>query len=113
MRKSRTIEQPYLECDGCQYLMSEDDPRIEVTVPFDFPWKELQSDPIAMLTFHFHALGQRHDCFRYWAHDPHNMKRSLKEHGLDDNQIDDFMSLMLYRQQNGFGPGVARAKEKV
>lgn len=112
MKKTKTVEQTILECDGCQYLMSEKDPRIEVTVPFDFPWKELRSDPIETLTFHFHALGNRHDCFRYWAHDPHNMRRSLRERELDADQIEDFMSLMLYRD-GSFGPGVARPKDKV
>jgi len=110
MRKEATVTKEYLECDGCQYGMAEKDPRIEITVPYDFEWEALRSDPPETLMFHFHAVQTRHDCFRYWAHSPHVMKRSLRERGLDAEQIDDFMSLMLYRE--GLGPGIERPKEK-
>ena len=113
MRKTATIEKEYIECDGCLYGMAEEDPRVEVTVPFDFAWEALRSNPPETLTFHFHALQQRHDCFRYWAHNPTIMKRSLKARELDEEQIDDFLSLMLYRKESGFGPGLAREKVKV
>ena len=112
MQKTRTVEQKYLECDGCQYLLGQSSPPIVVTVPFDFAWMEIREDPPRELEFHFHTLSSRHDCFRYWAHNPHNMERSLRERGLNDDEIDAFMSLMLYRRDN-FAPGVERPKKTV
>lgn len=110
MKKERTVTQEYLTCDGCLYLMAEKDPRIEVTVPFDYPLEFLRDGGV--LTFHFHALTYRHDCFRYWAHSPDVMRRSVRERGLDKEQIDDFLSLMLYRE-DPIHPGIERPKEKV
>lgn len=111
MRKTVQVEKEQLSCDGCQYLMNESDARIEVSVPFDFILEELRADQPDTLDFHFHALGHRHDCFRYWAHGTDIMKRSLRERGLDDEQIDDFLSLMLYREHS-WSPGIDRPKAK-
>ena len=113
MMKKKTIEQEYLECDGCGYVMGKEDPRIEVSVPFDFPWEWLRDlkDP-GVLTFHFHALRQRHDCFRYWAHNPRIMEQSLKDRELDNEQREEFLSLMLYRAEgNLYSPGIPRENQ--
>lgn len=107
MEKTKTVEQTYIECDGCQYLIGKETPVVKVTVPFDFDWMELRDG--GELEFHFHALRNRHDCFRYWAHNPRNMERSLRERGLNDEQVDAFMELMLYRRDS-FSPGVERPK---
>lgn len=104
MEKQRTLTEKYLECDGCQYLMGES-PMIVVSVPFDFPFDFARDG--STLEFHFHALAHRHDCFRYWAHNVGVMERSLKERKLNEEQIDDFMSMMLYREHS-FQPGIAR-----
>jgi hypothetical protein len=107
VKKKRTVTKEYMECDGCKYLMGEG-PMITVSVPFDYPWEYLRDD--RQLEFHFHALQQRHDCFRYWAHNPRIMRDSLKDRELDNEEIDEFMSLMLYRERIG-GPGVEREKK--
>jgi len=88
--------------------MGDEPPRITVTVPFDYPWEFLRDGHA--LEFHFHAIKQRHDCFRYWAHNPGIMRDSLKTRDLDEEQIDEFMSLMLYRH-NSWGPGIEREKK--
>lgn len=111
MKKQRTVTQQYLECDGCQYLMAEKDPMIVVSVPFDFPFEWLRGEKGGTLDFHFHALKHRHDCFRYWAHNPRIMRDSLKARELDSEQADEFMELMLYRQ-NSFAPGIEKEKAK-
>jgi len=105
MKKERTRTEEYVECDGCKYIMG-DGPMIVVSVPFDYPWEFLRVNNEA-LEFHFHALQQRHDCFRYWAHNPGVMRDSLKARELDSEQIDEFMSMMLYRQNN-YSPGIER-----
>lgn len=109
MEKIRTIEQTYLECDGCQYLIGGTSPPVVVTVPFDYEWMELREG--RTLEFHFHTLHNRHDCFRYWAHNPRVMIRSLEERGLNEQEIDEFMGLMLYREDK-FRPGIDRPEEK-
>lgn len=107
MNKERTVTQKYMECDGCKYVMGES-PHITVAVPFDYPLEFLRDD--GTLEFHFHALTNRHDCFRYWAHNPRIMSESLTARGLDEEQIDEFTSMMLYRQ-NTFSPGIEREKK--
>jgi hypothetical protein len=111
LKKTKTIEKEYLECDGCKYLMNENDPMVVVSVPFDFPFEWLRGPKAETLDFHFHALGHRHDCFRYWAHNPEVMRDSLKARDLDNEQAEEFMALMLYRQ-NSFSPGIAREPAK-
>lgn len=106
MDKERTVTQKYRECDGCKYTMGSD-PMIVVSVPFDYPLDFLREIDPGTLEFHFHALANRHDCFRYWAHNPRIMKESLVARELDEEQIDEFMSMMLYRNSS-FEPGVAR-----
>lgn len=108
MKKERTKTEEYIECDGCQYVMGKG-PMIVVSVPFDFPFDFLQDD--GKLEFHFHAIEQRHDCFRYWAHSPQVMRQSLKNRSLDEDQIDAFMELMLYRQHS-WSPGIEREPKK-
>lgn len=115
MKKERTLTQEYLECDGCKYVMGSDAPLVTVTVPFDYPMKFLRADRALVradrtLEFHFHAIQARHDCFRYWAHNPQVMRDSLIARGLDEEQIDDFMAMMLYRQ-NSYSPGIEREKK--
>lgn len=105
MHRTKTVEQQYLECDGCKYILGKDDPRITVSVPFDYPLDFLQDDRTE--EFHFHAIKQRHDCFRYWAHNPEIMRDSLKARGLSEEQMDEFMSLMLYRSKS-WEPGISR-----
>lgn len=100
------------ECDGCQYGMRdpEERPCIVVSVPMEY-------DGGDRLTFHFHGVqddGYR-DCFRYWAHNPDVMERSLRARGLDETDRDEFMYLMLYkRERDGkvdtFSPGVPRKR---
>lgn len=111
MHRTKTVEQHYLSCDGCKYLMGKDELKIVVTVPFDYPFEFMRSDDVEELEFHFHALKNRHDCFRYWAHNPRIMRDSLTDRGFDEEQIEDFMSLMLYREGT-WSPGVERPKEK-
>ena len=101
MDKQRTVVQDYRTCDGCDYMMGDKHPPIVVTVP---PGGLV----FAELVFHFHALTNRHDCFRYWAHNPSIMRKSLAERELDDQQIDEFMSMMLYREGQ-YAPGIPRA----
>jgi hypothetical protein len=83
---------------------------VTVSVPFDYPVEWLRGDPVSTLEFHFHAMTNRHDCFRYWAHKPSVMRASLKTRELDEEQIDDFMSMMLYRQDS-WSPGIEREKK--
>lgn len=109
MNRERTVTQKYMECDGCKYTMG-DGPMITVTVPFDYPWEFLREDEPGTLDFHFHALTHRHDCFRYWAHNPGIMEDSLRARELDNEQRDEFMSMMLYRQSS-FSPGLERGKK--
>jgi hypothetical protein len=96
-----TITRDATSCDGCEYLIGSDVPTIVVTVRGE--------------QFDFHDGGQgqaeRHDCFRYWAHGPNIMKRSLLERGWNEEAIDEFLSLMLYRK-DGLSPGVTRPKAK-
>jgi hypothetical protein len=87
--------------------MGKDDPKIVITVPFDYPFEFMRGDDYEEIEFHFHALKHRHDCFRYWAHNPRVMRDSLTDRSFNEEQIDDFMSLMLYRQ-SAFSPGIAR-----
>lgn len=95
-----TVTKDALLCDGCDYLISTGVPIITVAVRNEL--------------FHFHDGGvgdaERHDCFRYWAHGPNIMERSLKQRKYDQDQIDEFLSLMLYRREGTFsqGPGVPR-----
>jgi hypothetical protein len=105
MEKERTLTQKYLECDGCKYVMGSDDPMIVVSVPFDYPWEFLRDD--RNLEFHFHAIRQRHDCFRYWAHNPRIMRESLEARKLNEDQIDEFMMMMLYREHS-WQPGITK-----
>lgn len=107
MRKQVMVEKTQFTCDGCQYLMSQAqvDDGIKVVVPFDYSWMELREE--RELEFHFHTLSNRHDCFRYWAHNPDVMTRSLRDRKLDDEEIDQFLSLMLYRKHS-WSPGLAR-----
>jgi hypothetical protein len=110
MNKERTVTQKYVECDGCKYVMGNG-PMITVSVPFDFPFEWLRGAKGETLDFHFHAIQARHDCFRYWAHNPGVMRDSLRARELDNEQIDEFMSLMLYRQ-NSYSPGIEKPKVK-
>lgn len=84
-------------CDGCDYIIPYSVPKVLVTARGE--------------EFHFHDGGEgaaeRHDCFRYWAHNPRIMERSLKARDWDADTIDEFMSLMLYRA-NTHSPGIAR-----
>ena len=107
MKKEKSVTQQYVECDGCKYVMGEDAPMIVVSVPFDYPWEFMRDN--RQLEFHFHAIKQRHDCFRYWAHNPGIMRDSLKTRELDNEEIDEFMSLMLYREHS-WGPGIEQKK---
>ena len=111
MHRERNVTQEYIECDGCKYVLgSRTGPMIVVRVPHDYPWEALREDEPAALEFHFHALAHRHDCFRYWAHNPSIMRDSLTARGFDEEQIDEFMSLMLYREST-FAPGIEREKK--
>jgi len=94
-----TVTRPAVLCDGCEYLIDYRVPTITVVVRGE--------------QFDFHDGGEgaaeRHDCFRYWAHNPRIMQRSLKNREWDDERIDEFMALMLYREVNSTGsPGIAR-----
>jgi hypothetical protein len=109
-----------LVCDGCDYIIGltteerNDSIRVEErTMTLRMPW---DTDPIkkedwVWLEFHFHSpvhMQSRRDCFRYWAHNPRIMKRSLEYRELPEDEIDEFMSVMLYRD-NKHGPGIERA----
>lgn len=97
MDKQRSVVEKYRQCDGCQYLVGKDSPVITVSVPLDH----------GEFLFHFHTLANRHDCFRYWAHSPRIMQKSLQERSFTDEMIDEFLELMLYREDT-FHPGIAR-----
>lgn len=98
-----------LDCDGCDYTIAAAKEGGAVRVEKDasvlrVPW------PGSDLEFHFHSPKvSRNDCFRYWAHNPRIMRRSLERRSLSEAVIDDFLSAMLYRD-NPSGPGVAREK---
>jgi len=96
-----TVTRRAIECDGCEYLIGSGVQTITLMVRDE--------------QFDFHDGGEgdaeRHDCFRYWAHSPETMKRSLRNRGWGDERIDEFMSLMLYRADS-WGPGIARPKKE-
>jgi hypothetical protein len=86
-------------CDGCGYIIPGGERQITLTVR-----KEV---------FDFcdggEGAAEKHDCFRYWAHGPRIMRRSLEERDWDDERIEEFLSLMLYRGEGWLGgPGVPR-----
>ena len=120
MRKQISVPKTQITCDGCDYIMSDPSrvPCITVTVPFE--WDD-GKETFDTLTFEFHALQgagtserrstDRHDCFRYWAHNPDVMRRSLLERGLVESEIDEFMGIMLYKSSS-FSPGIARPEPK-
>ena len=108
MKKTRMRSEEYLECDGCGYLMVSGKPMVVLSVPFDVGMAvEAEGRDWATVDFHFHVLAQRHDCFRYWAHNPRIMRNSLIEREFADDEIDDFMELMLYREHS-YSPGIER-----
>lgn len=110
MLKTRDVTEQYMVCDGCGYLMNAKKPMIVVDVPFDVAIAvELEGRDWESVSFHFHTLANRHDCFRYWAHNPAIMENSLKERGFYEEEIADFMELMLYRK-NPFSPGIEKVK---
>ena len=90
-------------CDGCEYLIGTAKNTIVLNVRGEL--------------FHFHdgtPPTDRRDCFRYWAHGPRIMERSLREREWDDEKVDEFLSQMLYRKDNSsFSPGVPRPEKKV
>jgi hypothetical protein len=125
MNKERMEAHKWIECDGCQYAIGRtsreaanglrlDRIHMTVSIPVDLV-------PENDLTFHFHVANDEarpddtrglRDCFRYWAHNPSIMKRSLKERGMDDDDIDTFMSQFLYRTgTSSLSPGVEREKQ--
>ena len=93
-----TVTSKAIQCDGCEYLVGRSVPLVRVLAR---GWE-----------FDFHDGGEgaaeRHDCFRYWAHNPHVMQRSLKARGLNEDEIDEFMAVMLYRKEGTSGPGIPR-----
>lgn len=97
-----TVTRNAIQCDGCEYLIGAGVQTITLTQ--------------AEETFDFHDGGEgaaeRHDCFRYWAHNPDIMRRSLRNREWPEADIEDFMSLMLYRSESsagwGHGPGIPR-----
>lgn len=99
-----TVSHPAVQCDGCEYIIGQKVPTVRVIARGE--------------QFDFHDGGEgaaeRHDCFRYWAHGPHIMRRSLENRDWDCEQIDEFMSLMLYRGKGAYpGPGLPREPAKV
>lgn len=115
MKREAETKVYIVECDGCDYVLArrnrerELEPALAnsilVSVPWDWPWPaEIRSGN--KLDFHFHADG---DCFRYWAHSPYVMKKSLEKRGLDEAQVGEFMRLMLYRSDHR-SPGIEQKK---
>lgn len=96
-----TITRPAVSCDGCEYLISAGVQTTTLVVRGE--------------QFDFHDGGtgtaERHDCFRYWAHNPRIMRRSLEERDWGEERIDEFLSLMLYRE-GSLGPGLPREPVK-
>lgn len=93
-----TITRDAICCDGCDYIIENGVRTIALVVREEM--------------FDFHDGGQgnaeRHDCFRFWAHNPDIMKRSLGARDWDEDRIEEFMSLMLYRSSTPGSPGMAR-----
>lgn len=93
-----TVTRDAICCDGCGYLIGSNVQTIALVVREEM--------------FDFHDGGQgaaeRHDCFRYWAHNPDIMEGSLKDRGWAREKIDEFMSLMLYRSGSPGSPGIPR-----
>lgn len=106
MKAQVQVTKTQYTCDGCDYLMTEEQVKhgVRVNVPL-----RTNDDPDRELEFHFHTLTNRHDCFRYWAHNPRIMTRSLKARDLDEEEVDTFLSLMLYRGDGAWpSPGIER-----
>lgn len=121
MKREKMAPKRWVECDGCQYQIgltrAERDEGADIesrTTVLRVPTEhgDGPSEDDGFLEFHFHGPnGSRHDCFRYWANSPDVMKRSLKERGWEEEQIDKFMATHLYRPEGQtFGPGMTRPK---
>jgi hypothetical protein len=95
-----TVTETAIQCDGCEYLVGKNVETITVVVRGEI--------------FDFHDGGkgaaERHDCFRYWAHGPRIMRRSLENRGWPEERVEEFLSLMLYREEGGpwESPGIPR-----
>lgn len=111
MRREEPAVRKWVECDGCGYVIGVTreasldgaEPEDNMTV-LTVPWDTDPADRAEWVTleFHFHApSGYRRDCFRYWAKSTHTMRASLKERGLEDEEIDEFLATHLYREKVG------------
>lgn len=120
MIKTKNETKEYYICDGCFYMigLSTEERNAgttveEITMTINIPW-DVEGDSFE---FHFHSPGTRgiggwRDCFRYWAHNPEIMKISLKERETSEDEIDEFMTQMLYRSR-AHSPGIDRPKVNV
>jgi hypothetical protein len=109
MKTEQVVPRTVYECDGCQYVLgltteekAEGKEVLDTAAILTIPWGGQK------LEFHFHAVPHRNDCFRYWAHDPQVMHRSLEDRDFTDEDIDSFMAMFLYRKHS-HSPGIARA----
>lgn len=119
MNKTRVETVKYKTCDGCEYVISlsateqEAGVKIESTITtLRIPWEpfEIEENGGVFIEFHFHGPeSNRRDCFRYWAHSTHIMRRSLTKRDFNAAEIDEFMSTHLYRDPKYSGsPGLTR-----
>lgn len=114
MRTTETVPKEVLTCDGCDYLIGltqeeYNDGRIieEVIATLIIPWEAAINE---ILEFHFHVVPHRQDCFRYWAHNPRIMRRSLKARSMQEDEINKFMEIFIYRSENwNSAPGITRS----
>jgi hypothetical protein len=112
MKTEQVVPQTVYECDGCAYVLvltTEEKAAgkevLDTAAILTIPWGGQK------LEFHFHVVRARNDCFRYWAHNPQVMKRSLEDRDLTDDDIESFMATFLYRSHS-HEPGVARVRQE-
>lgn len=111
MRSTVMEEREVLTCDGCDYILGLTTEEKEAGVDVEdtiakltIPWKG------KVLEFLFHIAAHRHDCFRYWAHNPGIMKKSLADRDFIPSEVDEFMSTFLYREHS-HEPGITRSEK--
>jgi hypothetical protein len=90
MNRSRMKEEKWFDCDGCGYALSGS------IMTLDTAFHDYDENNTSV--FHFHRPSKEHDCFRHWAHNLYVMKRSLQQRKWHEEEIDEFLLCMLYRE---------------
>lgn len=110
------------DCDGCDYIIGppgkvlDDGSTIDchvtvLRIPTTHEHGAADGED-GFLEFHFHGpAGRSSDCFRYWAHSPHVMARSLERRGWLPDEVQEFLATHLYREAGG-SIGLERPKAR-